>query len=417
MTNTLNRDRYPVLSVEEAREHILDQVSTLGSERVPILQALGRVLAEDVCATENIPPHTNSAMDGYAVRHQDLIGSAPRLRVIGSVPAGSIWKGSLEAGQALRIMTGAPLPPGADTVVRFEDTRLEEEHVIILKSPSRGRNVRSAGEDVRAGQRVLERGQVLRPQEIGMLAALGRPTVAVYRRPRVALLATGDEVVGIEATLAPGKIRNSNSYSNAAQALQAGGEPLVLEETPDEANALVHRLRQALELGADLIVSSGGVSVGDFDLVKEVLKSEGEIDFWWVNMKPGKPMAFGTLHGVPLLALPGNPVAAMISFLLFARPAILKMLGYRRWDLPMTRAKLAQEIARKDGRRHYLRVRLVPEGDSLVAYLTGDQGSGILSSMVKADGLAIIPETVQTLPAGSVVQVIRLDACQGALTP
>ncbi|MBN1401823.1 MAG: molybdopterin molybdotransferase MoeA, partial [Anaerolineae bacterium] len=220
--------------------------------------------------------------------------------------------------------------------------------------------------------------------------------------------ATGDEVWSIDGPLPPGKIRNINSYSNAAQVLAAGGEPLVLEIARDREDSLVDRLRRALELDADLIITSGGVSVGDFDLVKQVLASEGEIGFWWVNMKPGKPMAFGTLSGVPLLALPGNPVAAMLSFQLFGRPAVLKMLGYTDWAEETITARLRDEISRKDGRRHYLRVRLIETAAGPEAELTGDQGSGILMSMVAGDGLAIIPEDQDHLSAGSVVRVIPL---------
>jgi molybdopterin molybdotransferase len=407
------RDAYPILSVEEARGRILEHVRPLEAESVPILETLGRVLCEDIVADAAIPPHDNSAMDGYAVRHADLASSdAPRLAVIGQVPAGAVWEGTLQPGQALRIMTGAPMPAGADTVVRFEDTvalgGAEGDWVVIRRVPRAGSNVRLAGEDVRPGSVVLAAGQPLGPAEIGMLASVGRAQARVHRRPRVAVLATGDEILPLEAPPEPGKIRNINSYTNAAQVLALGGEPLVLEVAPDRADSLVERLRRAVELQADLIVTSGGVSVGDFDLVKEVLASEGAIDFWWVNMKPGKPMAFGLLKGIPLLALPGNPVAAMLSFLLFGRPAVRKMLGHRTWGLPTVQARLAEAIARKDGRRHYLRVRLAQESTALVARLTGDQGSGILTSLVVADGLAVIPETCDHLAAGSLVDVMLL---------
>lgn len=407
------RDAYPILSVEEARARILEHVHPLEPESLPILEALGRVLYEDVVADAPIPPHDNSAMDGYAVRYADLAGNSPRLPVIGQVPAGAVWEGTLQQGQALRIMTGAPMPAGADTVVRFEDTIADNDAngdwVVIRRVPRAGSNVRLAGEDVQPGSIVLTKGQSLGPAEIGMLASVGRAQARVHRRPRVAVLATGDEILPLDAPPQPGKIRNINSYTNAAQVLALGGEPLVLEVAPDRADSLVERLRRAVALQADLIVTSGGVSVGDFDLVKEVLASEGAIDFWWVNMKPGKPMAFGLLRGIPLLALPGNPVAAMLSFMLFGRPAVRKMMGHRTWELPTVQARLTEAIARKDGRRHYLRVRLAQEdGDGLVARLTGDQGSGILTSMVVADGLAVIPETCDHLPAGTTVDVILL---------
>ncbi len=403
------RDAYPILSAEEAQERILAHVRPLEPEAVPILQALGRVLCEDIVADAPIPPHDNSAMDGYALRHADLLGAkAPRLRVVGQVPAGALWERTLQPGEALRIMTGAPMPAGADTVVRFEDTESEGDWVIIRRTPPAGHNVRFAGEDVAAGSVVLRAGQALGAAEIGMLASVGRAQALVHRRPRVAVLATGDEILPLEAPPQPGKIRNINSYTNATQVLEAGGEPLVLEAAPDQANTLTERLRSAIAQQADLIVTSGGVSVGDFDLVKEVLASEGDIDFWWVNIKPGKPMAFGLLKSIPLLALPGNPVAAMLSFLLFGRPAVRKMLGYRTWRLPTVQARLAEPIQRKDGRRHYLRVQLAEGEHGPVAHLTGDQGSGILSSMVVADGLAVIPETCTHLPAGSPVEIILL---------
>ena len=408
----VTRPSYPMLSVEQARERVLSFVSRLEPERVPILKALGRVLAEDVAAPEDIPPHDNSAMDGYALRHGDLAGcaapGAPQLRIIGDLPAGAVWSGSVGPGEALRIMTGAAMPAGADTVVRFEDTERQGDAVIIQSIPSHGRHVRHAGEDVRAGDVVLRVGMLLRPQEIGMLASVGQARARVYRKPRVAVLATGDEVWPIDKPLPPGKIRNINSYSNAAQVLAAGGEPMVLKTARDQEDSLAQRLCRALELEADLILTSGGVSVGDFDLVKKVLSTQGEIDFWWVNMKPGKPMAFGTLGGVPLLALPGNPVAAMISFHLFGVPAIKKMLGWEDWQQQTLTAALREAISRKDGRRHYLRVRLIETPRGLEATLTGDQGSGILTSMVEGDGLAIIPEDVEELAAGSAVQVLPL---------
>lgn len=404
-----DRSSYPVLSVEEAQERILAHFAPLEPERLPILDALGRGLVTDVVSAAPIPPHDNSAMDGYAVRHADL-GSAAgaALSVIGQVPAGSVWEGTLQSGQSLRIMTGAPMPAGADTVVRFEDTESTGTLVRVLRAPSHGANVRRAGEDVRRGQVVLSAGTLLGPAEIGMLASVGQPTVSVHRRPRVAVLATGDEILPIDAPPQPGKIRNINSYTSAAQILQAGGEPLVLEIAGDQESALLERLRSALDLKADLIVTSGGVSVGDFDLVKQILSAQGQLEFWWVNMKPGRPLAFGLLNETPLLALPGNPVAAMLGMLLFGLPAVRRMLGLPPCSLPTVQARLAESIARKDGRRHYLRVTLVKDNDGMLASLTGDQGSGILNSMVRADGLAIIPENVTHLDAGSVVRVITL---------
>ena len=242
-----------------------------------------------------------------------------------------------------------------------------------------------------------------------MLAALGHKEAWVHRRPRVAILATGDEVIEIDAPWQPGQIRNANSYSNAAQVLRYGGVPLLLGIARDDVNELTARIRAGLEQGADLFLTSGGVSVGDFDVVKTVLAAEGEMGFWRVRMKPGKPLAFGHLRGVPLLGLPGNPVSAMISFELFARPAILKMLGKTRLEKPTVKATLLDEVRRKDDRRHYLRVAVEERDGEYVARLTGDQGSGILLSLVRAQGLAIIPEDAPHLPAGARVPVMMLD--------
>jgi len=436
-------ERRPTLSVEQALERILATVHVLEPERVGLLEAAGRVLAETVSAGRDIPPLANSAMDGYAVQAADLVQPPVRLRVVGEVAAGYVSRVQVEPGTAVRIMTGAPLPAGADTVVRFEDTRRGGDEVEIVKAPLPGANVRPAGEDVRAGQIVLEPGKVLRPQEIGMLAAVGRVEVAVVRRPRVAILATGDEVVPPDQIPGPGQIRDANSYTVAAQVQAYGGVPLLMGVARDQVEWVRRGVREALAQGADLIITSGGVSVGDFDLVKQVLAAEGEMHFWSLNVKPGRPLAFGLLspislregqehlspfplregqdrlsplplregqgEGVPLLGLPGNPVAAMVSTELFARPALLKMQGFTDWSRPAVRARLAEPIARKDGRRHYLRVRLQETEAGYQATLTGDQGSGILYSLVQADGLAVIPEAADSLPAGAEVQVLLLS--------
>ncbi len=401
-------ERRPVLSVEEAQERVLAAVQVLEPERVPILEALGRVLAEEVVADRNIPPLPNSAMDGYAVRAADVAQVPARLRVVAEAPAGRLCPTAVEPGTAVRIMTGAPIPPGADAVVPFEHTRADGKWVEVLRETRPGANVREAGEDVRAGQVVLSPGRVLRPQEIGMLAALGRTEVAVIRRPRVAILATGDEVVPPWETPGPGQIRDANSYTLAAQVRRYGGIPLILGVVRDEEALVREGVRRALAERADLIVTSGGVSIGDFDLVKQVLAAEGEMRFWSLNMKPGRPLAFGVVGGVPLVGLPGNPVSAMVATELFVRPALLKMQGFTEWPWPERRARLADPITRKDGRRHYLRVRLRETPDGWEASLTGDQGSGILYSLVQADGLAVIPEDVDHLPAGSEVRVLLL---------
>ena len=404
----------PVLSVEEALERILATVSLLEPERVGLLEAEGRVLLEKIVADRDIPPLTNAAMDGYAVRGgdvKDVKDGSTELRVVGEAAAGHVSDVTVGPGQALRIMTGAPVPKGADTVVRFEDTRVTGLQVEILKAYTPGKNVRQAGEDVRAGEVVLQPGRVLRPQAIGMLAAVGRTSVEVGRKPRVAILATGDEIVPPGEDLGPGQIRDANSYAVAAQVQTYSGVPLVLDIAHDHESLVREGVREALAQRADLIITSGGVSVGDFDLVKQVLAAEGEMHFWSLNMKPGRPLAFGVVDGVPLIGLPGNPVAAMISTELFARPAILKMQGAQTasaWMLPTVRARLTEPIARKDGRRHYLRVTLQRIEAGYEAALTGDQGSGILKSMVAADGLAVIPEDADHLPKQSEIDVLLL---------
>lgn len=403
----------PMLSVEEALERVLGEFHPLEPERVPILEALGRVLAEDVYADMDIPPCANSAMDGYAVLAADTAGAGRRvprrLRVVGDLAAGSVAETEVTPGTAMRIMTGAPIPPGADAVVPVEDTEAEGEWVDVFTEAEVGQYVRPAGEDVRRGTLVLRQGMRTRPQEVGMLAALGYKEALVVRRPRVAILATGDEVVEIDAPLAPGKVRNINSYSNAAQVVKYGGIPIMLGIARDQVQELTEKIRAGLAQGVDLFLTSGGVSVGDFDVVKKVLATEGEIAFWRVRMKPGKPLAFGRIGGVPILGLPGNPVSAMVSFELFARPAILTMLGVTEWERPIVEATLMDAVKHKDDRRHFLRVRVEERGGEYRAYLTGEQGSGILSSMVKANGLAIIPEEWAHAPAGVRVRVMMLD--------
>jgi molybdopterin molybdotransferase len=405
---------YPMLPVEEAQARVLSRIHRLGKEEVAILDALGRIAAEDVTADYDIPPHTNTAMDGYAVRAADTTGASPetpvRLQVIGELAAGYVAEENVAPGTAIRIMTGAPIPPGADAIVRFERTKRDEDHVDILAEVQIGKEIRPAGEDVRSGDTVIPQGRMLRPQEIGMLAALGKKTIVVTRRPRVGILATGDELVGIDEPLFPGKIRNSNSYSSAAQVKKYGGIPVLLGIARDREGEISDRLNAGLTRGMDLILVSGGVSVGDFDVVKKVLAGAGRIDFWRVQMKPGKPLAFGHLNlggkDIPVIGTPGNPVSTMISFELFARPVILSLLGARDIGPFMVWARLADRIAQTSSRRHYVRVKLEEKDGEYLAYLTGGQGSGILSSMVNADGLAIIPEDWDNAEAGALVRVI-----------
>ena len=414
-----------MISVEEALDKILGYVEVLGEEESPILDCLGQVLAEDVYSSINVPPLDNAAMDGYAVRSGDTRRASeksPRLlRVIDTVAAGSISDLKVEPGTAIRIMTGAPLPDGANSVVRFEDTdessRAESSAEIgILIEAESGLNIRRAGEDILKGAKVLRRGVVIRPSEVGVLASLGRSMVKVIRRPRIAILATGDELVSIGKPLPVGKIYNSNSYGLAAQVERYGGIPKVLGIARDSEDSLVASLRRGLD--ADMLITSGGVSVGDYDVVRDVLAKQGEITFWTVRMKPGKPLAFGTIRrvgkagtvrNIPHLGLPGNPVSSMITFELFVRPAILKMMGRKDLTKPTVEAVIEDTVVNSDSRRIFARAVLEKRGGQYFARLTGPQGSGILTSMTLANGLVIIPEDKEEVVAGDKVQVIMLD--------
>jgi len=397
------------LSVDEALARILERIHPLPDEERPILDALGAVLAEDVRAANDVPPFANSAMDGYAVRASDVAGASPqrevRLPVRLDIAAGDAAERPLEAGAAARIMTGAPLPRGADTVVRFEDTDRGEAIVGIRVAVPRGENVRRAGEDLRAGEVVLTRGAILRAAEIGVLATAGRPAARVVRRPRAAVLSTGDELVEVGETPGPGKIRDANRYTLASAVRAAGAEPVVIGIARDTPEAL----RAALERGAleDAIVTSGGVSVGDRDWMKTVLREIGAMDFWTIAMRPGKPVAFGEIRGKPIFGLPGNPVSALLTFELFARPALRKMAGQSRLQRPRTRARLTEDVAKPPHLRFF--ARAVHDAASGTVRTTGPQGSGILRSMSLANSLIDLPVGPELVRAGSEVDVVLTD--------
>lgn len=401
-----------MISVEAALKSILDSISPLGLEKVNILDALGRVIGEDIHAGRSIPPKDNSAMDGYALLAEDSRGASPerpvRFEVVEDIPAGAIPQKPIGPGQAARIMTGAPIPEGADAVVRMEDARKEENTVAVLVEAKTGQDIRRAGEDVQQGEKVISRGEIIRPAEVGMLASLGRSFILVHQRPLIAVVSTGDELVDIDEIPSHGMIVSSNSYSLAALVLDCGAIPLQIGIARDRREDLVAKFRAAMR--ADLIVSSGGVSVGDYDLVKEIMKEVGNrMQFWQVAMKPGRPLAFGALGDVPVVGLPGNPVSAMVSFEQFIRPAILKMMGRTNLFRRTIRARLAEDIRKKKGGRHFIRAQVRLDGDGYTVTTTGEQGSGILKSMVRANGLIILPEDAGSVGAGETVTVQLLD--------
>ncbi len=399
-----------MLSVEEALERILSRVSRLGPERVELLASLGRVLAEPVTAPFHIPPWPNSSMDGYALLSLDTRGATSEhpveLTVAGTIPAGSVAARPLRRGEVFRIFTGAPLPEDADSVIPQEEVEVRDHRIRVSRVVKAGEFVRPLGEDLRAGESALDSGQVIGPAEVGLLATLGRSRVLVFRQPRVAILSTGDEVVDLGGEVSPGKIPNSNTYALMAQVLEAGGEPVNLGVASDDSVAIEERLRWGLS--ADVLISSAGVSVGDYDLVRDALGGLGaELHLWQVAMRPGKPITFGSIGGRPIFGLPGNPVSAMVTFELFVRPALRKMAGYRTLHRPLLQARALSPIPNPGHRRGYLRVRLSAEDGGYRAELTGNQGSAVLTSMVSADGLAIVPPDT-TIPAGGDVPVLLL---------
>ncbi|OGL08959.1 MAG: hypothetical protein A3F92_02885 [Candidatus Rokubacteria bacterium RIFCSPLOWO2_12_FULL_71_22] len=395
-----------MLTVEQALDEILSRVRPLGTERVEVLGALGRILAEPIVSRRVIPPWPNSSMDGYALRADDTREDGVELTVVGRVAAGALPARALRLGEAMRIFTGAPLPDGADAVVPQEDVTAEGDRVRVPARVERGAFVRPVGEDVRAGDVVLEAGHRVGPAEVGLLATLGYARVVVGRRPRVAVLSTGDELADLGREPEGGQVPNTNTYSLMAQVLEAGGEPVNLGVARDDVDAIEGRVRWGM--AADVVVSSAGVSVGELDLVREALVRCGaELHLWQVSMRPGKPITFGSLRGRPVFGLPGNPVSAMVTFEVFVRPALLQMAGARALDRPRIRARALAAIANPGPRRGYLRVTLAPEASGWGARLTGDQGSAILRSMVAADGLAVL-EGDTRVPAGGALDVIVL---------
>ncbi|WP_298432072.1 gephyrin-like molybdotransferase Glp [Geobacter sp.] len=394
-----------MITIEEARRIILSAIHPLGGEEVPLLQALGRVAAEDVVSPWDIPGADHSAMDGYAFAFASL--SAGPLAVCDVIHAGASRDEPVPKGCAVKIMTGAPIPPGCDTVVPVEDVRLERERIFLRGEVRLGDHIRRRGEDVTAGARVIPAGALLRPQEIGMLSSLGRTAAQVFRRARCGVLSTGDELLQPGSIPQPGKIINSNSYSIAAQLLEAGGEPVMLGIARDDREETRRKIGEGLQ--ADLLITTGGVSVGDRDFVREALLDlGGEIRFWKVAMKPGKPVAFAMVRGKPVFALPGNPVAAMVAFEQFVRPALLTLMGHTQILRPVVRGVLTEPVRNRGERPHLVRVAVrLAEGRYQVA-ATGEQGSARLSSLTSGNGLVKLPPDT-ALAAGSEVEVQLLD--------
>lgn len=394
-----------MVSIEEAQEIILSRTAPLGTEEVPLLAALGRIIAEEVVAPWDIPAADNSAMDGFAFAFDSL--TAVRLKVCAFLPAGASPGEPIPCGCAARIMTGAPLPPGCDTVVPVEDAIEEGTAIRLRTEPRRGDHVRRRGDDVTADSVVVPAGTWLRPQEIGILASLGKTTASVFRRARAAVLATGDELLQPGSIPEPGKIINSNSSSIAAQLLEAGAEPLMLGIARDDREATRQKIREGLQ--ADLLITTGGVSVGDRDFVREAIEDlGGELLFWKVAMKPGKPVAFAMVGGRPVFSLPGNPVAAMVAFEQFVRPALLRMAGHSRLFRPVVRGTLTEAVKNGGNRPHLVRVAVRLDGGRYRVATTGDQGSARLTSLTSGNGLVkISPET--SLAAGAEVEVHLLD--------
>jgi molybdopterin molybdotransferase len=396
-----------VISIHEALDAVLDAVRPLPSEEVPLLQALGRAAAERIVSPEQVPSFANSAMDGFAVSGAELEAGRRQFRVVVDIPAGRYVAEPVAPGSAARIMTGAPLPPGPDTVVQVEHTSVDDDLVTVETAPPAGANVRCAGEDVGAGDVLLERGSLLGAAEIGLLAAVGIERVRVTRRPRVAILATGSELVAAGGRLAPGQIRNSNSFTAYGQAVAAGADPILLGIARDDRDETRRLLAAALE--NDVVVTSGGVSVGDYDFVKQVQDELGvERRFWGVATKPGKPLAFGTRHDTLVFGVPGNPVAAMVSFEMYVRPAILALQGRPDIYRPWFSAASAEPVQPTKGRTEARRCRLTHDDDGVRFTTTGPQGSGILSSMAGAEGLFFVPPQYPGGDVGDELLVVLL---------
>ncbi|HEX9500355.1 MAG TPA: gephyrin-like molybdotransferase Glp [Thermoanaerobaculia bacterium] len=399
-----------MISVEEAQERVLAEITTIGTERVAFTDALGRILREDIIAASDVPQADNTAMDGYALRADDIANPPARLRVIEDLPAGNVATKTLEKGTAIRIMTGALIPDGADTVAHVEITDAGSDFVTVKQSLKRGTNLRKKGEDMRAGDVVLAAGTFIGAAEIGVLASVQKSVVRVGRRPTVAIISTGDEIVDVDEQRTLGKVVNSNSYSLAALAREAGAIPRMMGIVRDTREATIAAIESALE--CDFIISSGGVSVGAYDFVKDALDALGaDTKFWQIAMKPGKPVVLSRLRDRVYFGLPGNPVSCMVSFLLFIAPALRKAMGQKSGILPPSvKTRLMGPLKSRGDRRNYLRVRVVARDGELLAYPMNAQGSGVSTSMVQANGFAIVDTGVTTVNAGETISTVLVAA-------
>jgi molybdenum cofactor synthesis domain-containing protein len=400
-----------VIPLADVQGEILGAVAALAPVSTPVREALGLVTARDVVATEAIPPFANTAMDGYAVRAADTAGAGPdapvRLAVVGELPAGRAPTQAVGGGEAIRIMTGAPMPDGADAVVMVEYTERDGDGVTVLRAARPGDHVRDAGGDLASGDLVFAAGTTLGPAHLGVLASLGVDVVDVVPRARVGVLSTGDELVE-RGPLQPGQIRDSNRPMLLALAGEAGSDAVDLGTARDDEAVITRTLEDALA-SCDAVLTSGGVSVGDYDYVKAALDRLGGLQSWQVAIKPAKPLAFGVVGGTPVFGLPGNPVSSLVSFELFARPALLRMMGHAQLFRPEVVAVAEQAMTRKpDGKLHLDRVRVRRDGDGFVAARTGDQASNVLSATAAANGLALLPDG-DGVPQGGDVTVMRLD--------
>ena len=409
-----------MLSVEDARNTILESFNPLESNDIPAIDSLGLTLAEDLYSTVNIPPFNNSAMDGYAVKEEDIISATHEtptyLKVVGTISAGEIPEFTITNGYCARIMTGAPLPNGADTIIPFEETTEMDmqnpkdkiKDIGIKTYADIGSYVRASGKDVSEGDLILTKGITIKASTIGLISSIGKSSIKVHRRPHVTILATGNELIPPGHNPVSGKIYDSNTSALIASVIESGGIPRSLGIVKDD----IKSLNQAIDIAkdSDLVITSAGVSKGDYDIVKDVLSSKGKLNFWSVRMRPAKPLAFGLLNSnTPLIGLPGNPVSALVAFEQFCRPVIRKMLGKKYIPRPVITATLQDSIENYDSRRVYARVKVWQENNVYLAKTSGSQESNILSSMAYANGLAICPENEKSKNPGDTVDVIMID--------